>query len=1021
MDLDYDQEIVFFHELGMQWRHKFEQSQSLQDLDMSTMFARKALDSTTPFDSHPSRPALLSTLSTCFNQRFDRTGSLDALNEALRYLEAAQAIAPKNDPERPGILNNLGIALGRHFEKTRKKESLDRAVSVSAEAVRTAPSSDHRRSGYISNFNTWIAARCSLTGSTDDIKAINHGSKLMRAILCKMSGKERDWPALMKSFGDHLHTRHGLTGALDDLNEAIDVYAKAADSVDLDHAFKATVLEALGVLLRERFEKTASTDDLSRSVSALRYAVNTCPLDSPDRPKLLNNLANSLGKRSERIPCSEPRPDLSEKAAQRVSRPSMRIACPHDLDDAIDVAKESVEASKDDTPGVAGWLRTLSMWLSKRGSSDIALPGDLDRALESGLKALEGCRKDDQKRWEYYNHVGICFWYRSERDKSVDDMDSAIRFARLALGALRDGSPNRGLMLRNLGVWQRVRSEMTGSADDLDAALSTSREGFESGHGSPMIRIVLAQEVAEIAVSKDDWKLASEYFQKAVHLLSDLGPRSSKHSDTQVEVVRFAGLATRATSAALNAGEDLLSALQVLEVGRGIIANTLMDTRHDISELESKHQELARKFVTLRDKLDSATAQASLPVSLEDLSSTEAKSKLQREADKEFKELIVRIRSEPGFERFLMPPAMEDLKAAAKDGTIIVVNLSNYRSDAFLINRQSIRLVKLPDLNKKEAEKRAAEKRTSKELLKWLWDVVCCPILEELGFTETPSDDNWPRVWWIPTGILSQLPLHAAGCYGSGRGETVLDRVMSSYASSIRALQHGRQNSANLVSKQALLVAMSTTPDLQRDGALPFASDEISILKDLCPSLDMTPVIPPRNKASVLQHLKDCKVFHFAGHGKSSQEPADSQLLLEDWNTNPLTVKVLRDSRLQDNPPFLAYLSACSTSATDIPFLADEGVHLVSALQLAGFRHVVGTLWEVHDKYCVEVAKVLYKTLAEEGMTDIAVCRGLHRAQRALRNRHMEQGESRNAKLLRKKIKGSLDNTYWIPYVHFGC
>ncbi|CAG7555675.1 unnamed protein product [Fusarium equiseti] len=686
-----------------------------------------------------------------------------------------------------------------------------------------------------------------------------------------MDGNEQDWPALMKSFGDHLDTRHGITGSFDDLNEAIDVYAKASDSVDLDHAFKATILEALGVLLRERFEKTASTEDLSRSVSALRYAVNSCPLDSPGRPKLLNNLANSLGKRSERIPCSEARPDLSEKAAQRVSRPSKRIACPHDLDDAIEVANESVQTSQDDTSEVAGQLRTLSMWLSKRGSSDIAVPGDLDRALESGLKALDGCPKDDQKRWEYYNHVGICFWYRSERDKSVDDMDSAIKYAALSL------------------------------------------------------------------------------------------------------------------------------------------------------DLESKHKELARKFVALRDALDSATAQASLPVSLENLSSTEAKSKLQREAGKEFKELINRIRCEPGFEKFLMPPAMEDLKATAQDGTIIVVNLSEYRSDAFLINHESIRLVKLPNLNKKEAEKRASEKRTSKELLKWLWDVICCPILEELGFAETPSNDDWPRVWWIPTGILSQLPLHAAGCYGSGRGESVLDRVMSSYASSIRTLQHGRQNSANQVSRQALFVAMSTTPDLQRDGTLPFASDEISILQDLCPSMDMTPVVPPRNKASILQHLKDCKVFHFAGHGKSSQEPADSQLLLEDWNTDPLTVKVLRDSRLQDNPPFLAYLSACSTSATDIPFLADEGVHLVSALQLAGFRHVVGTLWEVHDKYCVEVAKVLYETLAKEGMTDVAVCRGLHRAQRALRDRHVEQGESRNAKLLRKKTKGPLDNTYWIPYVHFGC
>ncbi|PHH85693.1 hypothetical protein CDD83_61 [Cordyceps sp. RAO-2017] len=43
-------------------------------------------------------------------------------------------------------------------------------------------------------------------------------------------------------------------------------------------------------------------------------------------------------------------------------------------------------------------------------------------------------------------------------------------------------------------------------------------------------------------------------------------------------------------------------------------------------------------------------------------------------------------------------------------------------------------------------------------------------------------------------------------------------------------------------------------------------------------------------------------------------------------------------------PPFLAFLSACSTGAGDTARLADGAVHLVNALQLAGFRHVVGVV-----------------------------------------------------------------------------
>jgi len=48
----------------------------------------------------------------------------------------------------------------------------------------------------------------------------------------------------------------------------------------------------------------------------------------------------------------------------------------------------------------------------------------------------------------------------------------------------------------------------------------------------------------------------------------------------------------------------------------------------------------------------------------------------------------------------------------------------------------------------------------------------------------------------------------------------------------------------------------------------------------------------------------------------------------------------------------------------------DEGIHLVNAFQLAGFRHVVGTLWKVSDEQCVEMVKILYKTIRDEGRRD---------------------------------------------------
>ena len=133
----------------------------------------------------------------------------------------------------------------------------------------------------------------------------------------------------------------------------------------------------------------------------------------------------------------------------------------------------------------------------------------------------------------------------------------------------------------------------------------------------------------------------------------------------------------------------------------------------------------------------------------------------------------------------------------------------------------------------------------------------------------------------------------------------------------------------------------------------------------------------PQRREEVLEHLQACKIFYFAGHGRLDPlDPSRSCLLLEDWKESPLTVGDLCDYKIQESSPFLGYLSACLTGANKVDRLVDERIHLASAFQLAGFRHVIGTLWEVSDSHCVDVARVVYETIQHEGMTDIAVCRG---------------------------------------------
>ncbi|PLB44306.1 hypothetical protein P170DRAFT_468018 [Aspergillus steynii IBT 23096] len=205
-------------------------------------------------------------------------------------------------------------------------------------------------------------------------------------------------------------------------------------------------------------------------------------------------------------------------------------------------------------------------------------------------------------------------------------------------------------------------------------------------------------------------------------------------------------------------------------------------------------------------------------------------------------------------------------------------------------------------------------------------------------------------------------------------------------SSTVKALIHGRRIAVSDATKprahNLLLVPMPKTPG---HSNLAHVSNEVETVHALCKSMHLKPITPPEcSKAHVLAQLQTCTVFHFADHGRFDPvTPSKSYLLLQDWMQHQLTVDSFRDLNLHQLPPFLAYLSACSTGTTQTRRPLDEVIHLVSACQLA---HVVGTLWKVSDWLCVEVARTFYETLRDHGIRDDAVSLGLHLAVRKARD-----------------------------------
>ncbi|MEU5893519.1 CHAT domain-containing protein [Streptomyces sp. NPDC047461] len=353
----------------------------------------------------------------------------------------------------------------------------------------------------------------------------------------------------------------------------------------------------------------------------------------------------------------------------------------------------------------------------------------------------------------------------------------------------------------------------------------------------------------------------------------------------------------------------------------------------------------------------------------------------------ELARLLDEIRGNPEDADFLRPPQPAELRATARQGPVVLVNVSQYGSHALLVRPSAVAAVSLPDLDAFQAEQRTrvfyaaletlrsrppAERRREAEsaitdVLGWLWTAVAHPVLSALGLDRPPASDTPPpRLWWSATGALGMLPLHAATRPGPGPRLAVLDLVTSSYTPTLRALAHARRRATGTPGSRVLAVCMIRTPG-HRD--LPGAADELRVLGDLFQDSLTELAGEDALRADILARLPGHAFAHFACHAVAEPAtPSSSHLLVHDHRQRPLTVA---DVLALDLPRAeLAFLSACETARTG-PALVDESIHLGSAFQIAGFRQVVATLWPVADRRAVHLARTVYEAIARSGTTAV--------------------------------------------------
>lgn len=391
---------------------------------------------------------------------------------------------------------------------------------------------------------------------------------------------------------------------------------------------------------------------------------------------------------------------------------------------------------------------------------------------------------------------------------------------------------------------------------------------------------------------------------------------------------------------------------------------------------------------------------------------------------REWDELVEQVRGIEGFGDFLRPPRLETLLPAADGGPVVIINVSRWRCDALVVTKAGVGVVELPELRYEDVVAQVATYLAAvggrqvetlrgayvrdadatvpadsvedalDECLRWMWRSFAADVLQHLGFTGPPAGD-WPRIWWCPTGPLALLPIHAAGDH-STTGEAVLDRVISSYTPTLRALVEARTGAGEPYpgSQRMLFVGMPHTPD-QPD--LPNVRSEERFITELFRGR-CTPLVGEQaTRETVMSELRGHGWVHFACHGEQNlADPSLGGLFVQD---GVLTVTDLSSQQYRGE---FAYLSGCKTAVGGV-HLPDEAITLAAALHYTGYRHVIATLWSIWDREAAQVAEEVYRDVAPDGVLQAGrTAEALHHAVRRLRAKHLHRP------------------SVWTPFAHTG-
>ncbi|KAK0235635.1 CHAT domain-containing protein [Armillaria nabsnona] len=981
--------------------------QSLQrDPNMSSLDKLKTIceSSSSHFpDGHPLKAALLGRLGTVLKMKGLEDEAMDAFERAL---DAAEV--DSNGLRLMRIcFSNIGALLSGRYKRLGEAEDLHKAIWAQEMCIAcTAADGNSRLDRYYHFLSFSLKKRWDLLKDEEDLNRLL--SYAEKAVELNPSNALHQ---LYLSLALRATYKHHHTLAL--LDRAIRVMRSTVSSSM--PRYRMMILSELAESYYSRFNHVQDPSDASACIKCIDQAMECGKILSFSEHGMLMDCLLNVFRWNDDVQCYERALVICETLLADTSLSNSERCLVH---------------------LVLG--NTLLVPCEKGVLSPV--PRQLEKCIQMLKRVIECTSPEHYRCRRYVPYKSLCRAFRLRfqiETATVEELEYAISIGRKAVELASEG--DKADCLLALGMILNSYSAAVRSRKNNEQSVLVFRQASQlSSPGSGDTRLMSAICEANACAIMQDWTGCINAYtiaMEAVQHWTWLGLSVvQQHRVISQSRVKINAMGRHAAFVAVIFGDSGL-ALEWTEQCRSIVWQRVLNLRVSMDVLAGVEPTLARRLGEVSDLLQRG-AYFDLQLGMEEGSLEIGKQQRYRLAE-EWEDLVAQTHSLPGFTDFLKPKDSAYFTSCEFGGMVVLLNVYNRRCHAIVLGSNKGKLVVCPlkQMNEKlattlQARLRAtlqqsgrhsrnaraseawsghAEHDVMSNVLSVLWKTVVKPLFDFLDLKphDSSSESDPPRLWWCPTGLLSFLPLHAAGLFNTAEhGTKVYEYVASSYTPTVGILA----DISNQRSEEFSGLLTVCQPHTPGQNQIPKTEDEVCSVVQVAvesglamdiTSLDNDGATPE----AVLSGMAGHSWIHFACHARQDPtQPLESAFMLGGDPKEGRPLKLTEISERANRNADFAFLSACQTAMGDTS-LSEESVHLAAGMLIAGYRRVIATMWAVNDSDAPIIAEMVYKYMLSDGKADSGKsCLALHHATASLREKVGEKAFKR-----------------WVPFIHYGA